>query len=128
MAWNEAIIELAEQVIQWVTGDLAKKGHLVLHVLDMNPVADETLLEIEVQGTRILRLEPTMRDAGQIPTTVNLYAYPTMRSVVLTGPDDNGKWKIVTSDGVPMRYDWSEKDFIELLLILAEPNVARRIP
>ncbi len=127
MNWNEALVDLADQVTRWISGDLAKRGHMVLHVLNMVPTAEEPLLEIEVSGSKVLRLEPAAHAEGQVPTVVNLYAYPTLRRVLLTGPREDGSWNIVSSDGVEMRFAWSEKDFVELVKILAEPNVARRI-
>lgn len=123
MTWKEAVLALAAEVESWVSSDLAKKGHMVLHQLDENPVAGEPLLEIEVHDREILRLEPAAFSENKLPTSVHLYAYPTLRRVVIVGPFA-GKWEIQTGEGVPMNFSWTQEDFIKLLTILATPHAA----
>ena len=118
---------LAEQIQSWVSDELTAKGHMVLHVISTVPTPDEPLLEIEVGNENILRLEPASFAADQLPTSVHLYAYPTLRRVVLVGPNDKNEWDIQTSEGVALNYGWNKADFIKLLRNLAEPYVARSV-
>jgi len=97
-------VALAEQVQSWVSDDLTAKGYMVLHVIPTVPTPDEPLLEIDVGNGNILRLEPASFAADQLPTSVHLYAYPTLRRVVLVGPNEKSEWDIQTSEGVPLNY------------------------
>ncbi len=92
---------------------------MVVHVLDKTPVPEEPFLEIEVDGTEILRMEGMAQRSDRHPTSVHLYAYPSLRRVLLEGPDENLAWSVRTSEGVKMGYPWDQKHFIELLDAIA---------
>lgn len=129
MSWREDVRRLAEQVERWVSDDLVAKGAFVLHELTMDPMPGEPLLEMEVVGgPNILRLEPANFAGEETPTKVHLYAYPTLRRVILFGPMDEDRWEVQTSEGVPMRYPWTAQGFLELLRALSEnPRAAKSV-
>jgi hypothetical protein len=129
MSWKEDVRHLAEQVEDWVSHDLSSKDAFVLHEMTMDPTPDEPLLEMEVvNGPAILRLEPAAFAVDQTPTKVHLYAYPTLRRVILFGPLANNAWEVQTSEGVPMNYPWTSAGLIDLLRVLSEnPRAAKSV-
>ena len=129
MSWKEDVEHLAKQVEAWVSTDLAANGAFVLHEMTMDPTPDEPLLEMEVvNGPGVLRLEPASFASEQTPTKVHLYAYPTLRRVILFGPLENKEWEVQTSEGVPMNYPWTAQGFLDLLRALSEkPRAAKSV-
>lgn len=129
MNWKEDVQGLAEQVMLWVSQSEAAKGRFTVPTMPMDPTPDRPLLQIEfLNGQSVLRLEPAGFAANQAPTKVHLYAYPTLRRVVLAGPDEKGDWEVQTSEGVRMNYSWTEGDFLPLLEELREkPSAAKSV-
>jgi hypothetical protein len=124
--WKDAVLDLANQVEGWVSDSITGKGGMPLHVVDMSPEPDQPLLEMEVAGQSLIRLEPARFAANRLPTVVNLYAYPTLRRVRLVGPT-SGAWQVQSSQGVDMKYGWNRDDFIRLLTELADESVSRSV-
>ena len=120
MEWKTALSDLANQIAGWFEGECAPSG-MVLTVKDEDPAPEVPLLEIDVGGRDILRLEPAAHAAGRLPTQVYLYTYPTLRRVVLQGPLKGDRWEVLSSDGVPMRYLWTAESFFELIRTLSSP-------
>jgi hypothetical protein len=125
--WKTVVQELAQQVEGWVSNDLASNRALVVHELTMDPTPDEPLLEIDVDHDEVLRLEPAAFAAGKLPTTVYLYAYPTLRRALLVGPDSHSNWDIQSSEGVHMNYQWNSNGFMELVKALSGAHVPRGV-
>jgi hypothetical protein len=121
--WCAALIALAEQVVEWTEQHYIAQGARVLHDLELHPEPDEPLLTVEISDRKRVYLEPTDKHVGALPTTVNLFAYPTLRRIVLFGPV-NGDWEMRSSDGIPMGYPWNAESLIHVLDILAELHAA----
>jgi hypothetical protein len=126
MEWADALNALAGQVQTWVNGDLAKRSHIEGQVV-ARPEAGVPMVAIDVDSKTIVRLEPAEFGGTSLPTNVHLYTYPTLRRVVLEGPDQNNAWQVVTSQGIPMRYGWNEADFLDLIQVLAEPYATKSL-
>jgi len=121
--WRAALIALAEQTVTWIEQYYAGQGARVMHDVVLHPEPDQPLLTVEINDRRRVHLEPTEKGAGLLPTTVNLFAYPTLRRVVLYGPV-NGAWEIQSSDGIPMGYPWNAQSLIQVIDIIAGLNAA----
>lgn len=46
---------------------------------------------------------------------VEMTAWPTLVRVRLLHTPGEAEWEIVTSDGIPLRRDWNEKEFVQLV-------------
>jgi hypothetical protein len=121
--WRLALVALAEQVVGWIEDYYASAGFEVTHDVLFHPVPDEPLLTVQINDRNRVHLEPTDKGVGVLPTTVNLFAYPTLRRVVLFGPV-NGSWEIRSSEGIPMGYAWNAQSLIQVIDVLAGLNAA----
>jgi|GEM_PF-1973284 len=126
MTWRGALTDLANQIVAWTEGRNAIPGVQVEHEQELVPVADEPLLQIDVAGRALLRLEPAGYAIDQVPTVVHLYAYPTMRRVRLVGPYEDG-WKIQSREGIDMGYDWSAESFHRILDALSNESFPKAV-
>lgn len=113
--WEESLKSLVNAVSLWSrTAGLECKS--------FKPEAGEALLELDGRNGQRFFLEPAEFDAGQVPSTVWFYSYPTMRRVRLVG--HSGEWFLQSSDGVPFHKEFNEQTFLELIKDLGDP-VAR---
>jgi hypothetical protein len=112
--WHDELNQLAALVGAWAQMS-------AMEVEPHEPVPGESLLDISGAFGRFY-LEPAEFAGDELPATVWLYAYPTMRRVRLVGPE-NDRWQIQSSDGVPFHRELSQLQFETLLRDLSR-NVA----
>lgn len=122
--WRDALVALAEQIVAWIEDRYAIRGVRVLHEMDLHPRPNEPLLTVEINERKRVHLEPSDAAVGQLPTDVDLFAYPTLRRVVLHGPINGGTWEIRSSEGLPMGYAWGADSLIQVIDILAGLDAA----
>lgn len=124
MEWREAVVALARQVDEWVQAAGDVLGSETRTVISLEPIAEQAVLEIDIPGRARFYLEPALFAADQVPTIVHLYAYPSLRRVQLEGPKA-GAWEVLSTHGIPMRYQWNSHDFLRLLAELADEPISR---
>lgn len=115
MTWHEAIDSLEREIKGW-----APKGVRVESQAWSEDPTVNVLVFARKDGGKFekrVTLEPASWKRDELPTAADLYSSRGPR-VRLQGPDVNGQWRFLTSDLLPLKVDWSEGGFNEMLDVL----------
>ena len=95
--WEQALLQLADRVEAFAQAE-GLSFERVGGVLEPG----ETYASIEGRHRNTLHLEPSEFAGREVPATVWLYSYPTMRRVRLVGPDAVGEATLSTAGPDPL--------------------------
>lgn len=106
--WRQAIDDLERQVKDWTSEDIRVESQ----TWSEDPTVN--VLVFAGENGRRVTLEPASWKRDEVPTAADLYSSRGPR-VRLQGPYPDGRWKVLSSDLLPLRIDWSRLGFDGLI-------------
>ena len=70
-------------------------------------------LQVRAPNGTVVYVEPVARDVAGADGLVDIYAWPSLRRLLLLR--QSGGWTIKTDSGVPLPWKWSEPSFVEVI-------------